>query len=964
MASNVRSPLRAWIWRAFVHSSLIPLILVESVLIAAYLLTNVAIRDAQIGYLEESAIHELGAAVNRESSIIDSRLNAIEMQTRLYRDATAHALFDTGFTPDEIEVARHAETENGVYYTRTDDGRAASFYANSTPREQQDRAKALRLSQADPVMRSLKEANPLIGALYFNTFDSYNRIYPFFMTPDQYPHDMVIPDYNFYYLANAQHNPQRKVAWTDVYLDPAGLGWMMSAIAPVYRDDFLEGVVGLDITVSGMLKEIAALQVPWNGYAMLVSRDNNIMALPPAGERDFKLSELTEFSYEEAVAREVLKPEDFKLDRQPGMARLLTDMAQSNGVGEAQLNGRGQLVAWSQIPQTGWRLLMVVDEAEIFADTEQLASRYRDIGYLLIAGLVVFYIVFFFWMWARSRRLSGDLATPMAAIVDMMRRIGKGDFHPKAPESNIHELQEMGSALLHTGEQLETAEGARFAALRRLEIVLEGTTESLWEYDVEAGSMAINGRFVQAFGLSSEVLTLSEFNERVHPDDLPELEQRRTAFMREGGERFEAEYRFATAQGKYAWLLSRGQTLARNEAGKVIRAAGTHIDITRIKEVEQSLRKATREAEAASVAKSRFLASVSHELRTPLNAIYGFAQLLDDGSEAQRESTGEILRASKQLTALVDDILDLSGLESGEQRLALSDLPIWPLLQECADAVQSDLKKLHLQFDLRSVDPSVRVLAEERRLRQVLMNLLSNAIKYNREGGLVALGAEVYAQRVRIWVDDTGLGLSEEQQGLLFQPFQRLGRENSDIPGSGIGLVLCRELADAMQGEIGLSSTLGTGSRFWIELPRATHTKDASESEDPLPAGSAAGLHQAIVLSTHAETVGKISQLFGNTLRIRQVQHLGELFHALEQNIPDVLFADLDAGRDVDSTIEHLRADLGVARAELAVHVWTDDVAKLEQMSREGIDSAVLRERIDAQWAQRITDQMSKTTPA
>lgn len=92
MVSSARSPLRAWIWRAFLHSSLIPLVLVESVLIAAYLLTNVAIRDAQIGYLEESAIHELGSAVARESSIIDSRLNAIEMQTRLYRDATAHAL--------------------------------------------------------------------------------------------------------------------------------------------------------------------------------------------------------------------------------------------------------------------------------------------------------------------------------------------------------------------------------------------------------------------------------------------------------------------------------------------------------------------------------------------------------------------------------------------------------------------------------------------------------------------------------------------------------------------------------------------------------------------------------------------------------------------------------------------------------------------------------------------------------
>ena len=98
---------------------------------------------------------------------------------------------------------------------------------------------------------------------------------------------MVIPDYNFYYLADAEHNPSREVVWTDVYLDPAGQGWMMSAIAPVYRDTFLEGVVGIDITVGGILKEIGQLSVPWNGYAMLMSKDLNIMALPKAGEDDF-----------------------------------------------------------------------------------------------------------------------------------------------------------------------------------------------------------------------------------------------------------------------------------------------------------------------------------------------------------------------------------------------------------------------------------------------------------------------------------------------------------------------------------------------------------------------------------------------------------------------------------------------------------------------------------------------------
>jgi len=313
MPRTTRYPLRQWIWRAFVQSALIPLILVESVLITVYLLSNAAIRDAQIEHLQESALDDLSAAAMREGQVIDGRLRSVEAQVQIFRDAALNALRNEGFQPDVLELQRHALSESGVFFSRSDDGRAASFYANSTPVAQQDHAKALRLSQLDPLMRSIQAANPMVAAAYFNSWDSYNRIYPFFMTPEQYPHDMVIPDYNFYYLADATHNPGRKVAWTDVYLDPAGMGWMMSAVAPVYRDDFLEGVVGLDITVGQMLGEIGELGVPWQGYAMLVSRDHNIMALPRAGEEDFGLRELTEYSYAEAVRREVLKPEDFNL---------------------------------------------------------------------------------------------------------------------------------------------------------------------------------------------------------------------------------------------------------------------------------------------------------------------------------------------------------------------------------------------------------------------------------------------------------------------------------------------------------------------------------------------------------------------------------------------------------------------------------------------------------------------------
>lgn len=829
MSRESRYPLRQWIWRAFVQSALIPLILVESVLITVYLLSNAAIRDAQIEHLQQSALKDLSAAVVREGQIIDSRLRSAEAQVQVFRDAAQRALLNTGFQPDEVEVRRHATTASGVYYSRTDDGRAASFYANSTSPAQQDRAKALRLSQLDPLMRSIRTANPLVAALYFNSWDSYNRIYPFFMTPEQYPHDLVIPDYNFYYLADAQHNPERKVAWTDVYLDPAGLGWMMSVIAPVYSNDFLEGVVGLDITVGQMLNEIGALDVPWQGYAMLVSRDHNIMALPKAGEQDFGLRELTQYSYDEAVRREVLKPEDFNLTNRADMQPLLQAMAAGKDhVQEVVLGGRKQLVAWSEIPQTGWRLLLVVDEGSIFSETNRLAERYLQIGYLLIGGLALFYLLFFAWMWMRSRRLSNQLAQPIAGVVGMMRRLGQGDFHPSAPTSQIEELAFMARAVQQTGEQLQASETERQEAKSILQLVLESTTESLWEVDAPNMTIKLSERFLKRFGLTTECMSFSEFNLRVHPDDLERIRHLRQQFAASGEDQFEAEYRYSDSRGEYAWLLSRGKVLERNAEGRALRIAGTHVDITRLKQVQEELRRASLEAQAASQAKSRFLSSMSHELRTPLNAIFGFGQLIEmeaqEKPEAQQEAdyAREIVKASRHLTSLVDDILDLSSIENRRQQLHLQPVEVGVLLQGCAELVQPEVQRRGLQLQMMAAtDASLYVQADERRLRQVILNLLSNAIKYNGPQGLICLGYEVRSDCVRMWVEDTGSGLTVEQQAQLFQPFQRLGRENSNIPGTGIGLVLCHELASLMGGEMGFHSTAGSGSRFWIDLPSA-----------------------------------------------------------------------------------------------------------------------------------------------
>lgn len=227
MSSNSQIGLRQWIWRAFAQSALIPLLLVETVLIAVYLLSNSSIRETQIDYLRDSAVAELKSAAALEGRVVEEQLAKVGGMTELYRNLTAQALQQPAPSP----VRNLALSADGVRYSPRDEGGAAVFYPNSTAPAKHDLDKVARLARLDPLMQQIKTHTPLVAALYFNSWDSLNHIYPWFLTPDQYPHDMVIPDYNFYYLADAKHNPQRQVVWTDVYLDPAGQGWMASAIA-------------------------------------------------------------------------------------------------------------------------------------------------------------------------------------------------------------------------------------------------------------------------------------------------------------------------------------------------------------------------------------------------------------------------------------------------------------------------------------------------------------------------------------------------------------------------------------------------------------------------------------------------------------------------------------------------------------------------------------------------------------
>ncbi len=252
-------------------------------------------------------------------------------------------------------------------------------------------------------------------------------------------------------------------------------------------------------------------------------------------------------------------------------------------------------------------------------------------------------------------------------------------------------------------------------------------------------------------------------------------------------------------------------------------------DITRRKQAEQGMLDAKNEAELSNQAKSRFLAQMSHELRTPLNAILGFSQLMQIDSDltaGQKDNVGEIYKAGKHLLELINEILDLSRIESGKVNLQIEEVGLQFILDECIHMVaplESQYGISIMPFTLPA--PSdLQVYADSTRLKQVIINLLSNAIKYNYRGGQVRLECHLLEnQRVRINVIDTGYGIQEDIQQELFKPFTRFHNDNTGIEGTGIGLSISKQLIELMHGSIGISSAPGKGSTFWIELQQATH---------------------------------------------------------------------------------------------------------------------------------------------
>jgi PAS domain S-box-containing protein len=347
-------------------------------------------------------------------------------------------------------------------------------------------------------------------------------------------------------------------------------------------------------------------------------------------------------------------------------------------------------------------------------------------------------------------------------------------------------------------------------------------------------------------------------------------------------------------------------TAIRDPAGNLRGFAKLTRDLTERKKVEAILTNAKAVAETANLAKSDFLSSMSHELRSPLNAILGFAQLMESDSPpptpAQSESIIQILNAGWYLLELINEVLDLATIESGKLSMSLEPVLLNDLLLECHAMVEPLAQRRNLRMLFPRSDAPYCVNADRTRIKQVLINLLSNAIKYNTPGGSVAVdcSANPATGRVRITVTDTGAGLPPEKVAQLFQPFNRLGQETGGVEGTGIGLVVSKRLVELMTGGIGVESTVGKGSMFWIELPSTTPLAMPASPElipsDELAALPLEGVRTLLYVEDNPANLKLVERLLGrrNDLRLLSAVNGTRGVELARKHLPDVILMDIN----------------------------------------------------------------------
>lgn len=467
---NLQSLIQAKVFRA----TLLPLVLLELLFLLLYFGIIFFISEKNQDVLISEVSRVLPAIIEREAETIDVQLQELARLTEVLQ-LEHEQFFDLFYNNRSADLVQQepklAVHPNGSLYKVEDNGGGALWYSALTTVGKKEYQKARDSEILDPLLKKIVESNPVVAQAYINTRDNMSRLYPFVENfPDQIGGKLDVTKFNFYQMADARHNPSRGATWTNAYLDPVGQGWVISSVVPVYYNEVLEAVSGLDITVDIFVRKILELNLPWQTQSCLINDDGMIIAMSEYMGAVFGLPELTDHKYLFPVNAVVERPKVYNLLNNPDKEKLKDLISFFQGrerLGEVHIDDRKYIASQEFVVTTGWHFLTLVDEDLLLAEIRQFRTQTFRSGYFTIVLLVLFNILFYLYLRRRAAEVATRIARPVAALSESTSNMHQGRAEWTAlPEAGIAELDTLSR---NFDEMLSTLD-RRTAALVQSEL--------------------------------------------------------------------------------------------------------------------------------------------------------------------------------------------------------------------------------------------------------------------------------------------------------------------------------------------------------------------------------------------------------------------------------------------------------------------------------------------------------------